>query len=63
MEKYVDLQTKGDKTDDDINNLEVNKTHLDKMNNTSHNLCLQAGVSDSDGPVNMGSLINMHKRN
>lgn len=62
MEKYVDLQTKGDKTDEDINNLEDNKTQLDKMNNTSHNLSLQAGVSDSDGPVNMERLINMHKK-
>lgn len=32
------------------------------MNNTSHNLCLQAGVSDCDGPVNMERLINMHKK-
>lgn len=37
--KYVDLQTKEDKTDEDINHLEDNKTQLDKMNNTSHNLC------------------------
>ena len=56
MMKHVDLQTKADKTDEDINNLDDIKAELRKMNNVASNLCLQAGVEASKASVNMHNL-------
>lgn len=59
--KYRDLQTKADKTDDEINNLDDFKAELKKMSHVAYNVCLEAGVETSKAPVNMQNLANLHK--
>lgn len=58
--KYRELQTKADKTDDEINNLDDFKAELKKMSHVVYNVCLEAGVETSKAPVNVHNLANLH---